>query len=469
MKNQLFVLFLLLALLGGGCAAPELPSTPVPSPTFSGPALNPAPVTATTAPTPMETAARPTALPTLLPPTPAPEPTIAWFFEPPTGQIFFFYAPDPLDFEPHGELNEYNLYRAEATGNPNEWQIITIFTQTVPSSILLSPDRTKLSVLLTYDTNGDGQLNAGPPDLKDLKDIFIYDLLQKKIQQLTATSAVESAISDFDWMPDSQRLLAKYAYEAKNIPIDSSSPTTIFTVSDFALQRSSLSPNGNLLVLSTTGPAIGEGAFQGSGRLQAFMIDKSAFTILQDDGVFLNMTRPVWSPNGNWLAYGNARGQTFILNANTLSLSPLLADAERTYPVGWSRDDHWLSVVKNSNSLLLWNSETQETTELLVGDEINNPIWSPLDNQIAVSLTHDEMEELLLVNAETGNTQSLLSPAPEQHIQPYSWSPDGNWLLLLIETPDNAGLFILHLESHSIFLVMNTTDGLIGFSHLWVP
>ena len=471
MKNQLFILFLLLAMLGGGCAAPALPPTPIPSPTFSGPALNPAPATTTAAPTPMETAARPTALPTLPPPTPAPEPTIAptpWPFEPPTGQIFFFYAPDPLDFEPHGELNEYNLYRADATGDPNEWQIITIFTQTVPSSILLSPDRTKLSVLLTYDTNGDGRLTTGA--MPDLRDVFIYYLLQESIQQLTTTQVPENPINSIAWMPENDVILACHAHEIAKILIDTPLPEIILSASDFAFKGTfTLSPDKNLLIFPTTGSAIEEGVYEGNDRLQAFMIDTSAFTILQDDGVFLNMTRPAWSPNGNWLAYGNARGQTFILNANTLSFSPLLADEERTYPTGWSRDGRWLNVVKNSNSLLLWNPETQETTELLSSDEVKNPIWSPQTNQIAVSLIRDSAEELLLVDAETGNMQTLLSAVPDRHINPYSWSPDGNWLLLLIEEPKQSGLFVLHPASGALFPVMDTTGGLLGYSHVWIP
>lgn len=477
MKTRRFSLLILLALLWAGCAGqerpgPAAPATPAPTLAADRPALKPVLTATTVAAVVRETAPQPTPTTTLLPATATPEPAATptpWPFEPPTGQIFFFYAPDPLDYEPHGEMNEFNLYRAEATGDPRDWRITTVFTQTAPQGqVMLSPDQTRLAFLLVYDTNDDGRLTAGATP--DLRDVFIYHLPQESIQQLTTAQVSENTINSIAWTPESDAILACYTYEIARIPTDNSLPEIILNASDFAFKGTfTLSPDKNLLIFPTTGSAIGEGAYQGNDRLQAFTLDTDTRTTLRE-GVNLTLASSEWSPDGNWWAYRDWSGHSFVLNTSTPSeLLPLLLESDVSDVYGWSRDGRWLSIVKNWNSLLLWSPETLTTTELLTGSEIKLPVWSPQANQIAVSVARDTADELLLVDAETGDLQTLLPAIPERHIKPYSWSPDGNWLLLLIEEPEHAGLFILYPDSGALFKIIDTTNGLLDFAHTWTP
>jgi hypothetical protein len=44
-----------------------------------------------------------------------------------------------------------------------------------------------------------------------------------------------------------------------------------------------------------------------------------------------------------------------------------------------------------------------------------------------------------------------------------------NWLLLYLEEPEQSGLYILHPDTGAMFLVIDSTGGLVGYTHVWSP
>lgn len=485
---------ILLTLLWAGCARPgDLPPEITGAPELTQPAISSAMATATipmtTTTSPVETAPPPVPTATLLPPTDTPDPTITpepdadpipwpFPFDPPTGQIFFFYASEAWFDTDYERLmaSEYNLYRADATGDPAGWSITTIFTQTLPGFVQLSPDENRLALLLIHDTDGDGRLRS-TGYTPDLSDIFVYDLPQAFMQRLTASDEEGQSPSNFLWLPDSQSLLAKHSGRIVKIPVAGAAPETILALSEFAFRSGmTLSPDGNTLVFTTSGPVINPelGTFQGNTLLHMFELDTETLTLVHDDNngasPILQILQPAWYGDGHLLLFSNTNGRIFKLDLDTLTLNPLAVGEEEDHAFLWgkSADGRWFGINKNSNTFLVWDSTTETIVELLSGDEIRSPAWSRQGNQFAITLINDDNEELVLIDIETGNKETVLSSSAEQHIRPYIWSPDDSWLLLFIEDAEQSGLFILHLDSGTMLRVIETASEFV-YPLIWSP
>lgn len=480
-QRLIWPLLLVLLLSGFGCTGleslqPEQPVAANAIATLTQPARLPitatATIPATTMPTFTATARPTTRTATPLPPTATPEPTATptpWPFDPPTGQIFFFYASETWYDMGYERLvaNEYNLYRADATGNPADWHITTIFTQTSSaSSVQLSPDQIKLAFRLSHDTDGDGR--------RDSLDIFVYDLSQASMQQLTTPNEEGTSPASFIWMADSKTVLVGYSNQIVKLPVAGRTPETLLSLPDYALGGwYTLSPDGNLLVFTTSGPVIDpeHRSFQGNTLLHTFRLDTETLTLVYDHrGGLFNILQPAWPPDSQSLIFGS-HGNMFVLDTNRSELSPLIIaeEGDNIIPRGWSADGRWLSAFKNNNTFLLWDSTTETALELLTGDGFRNPVWSTRENQLAITLVNGDSEEMLLINAETGSTQTLLPPSTRRHSRPYSWSPNGDWLLLYLEEPEQSGLYILHPDTGTIFPVIDSMGGLVDYVHVWSP
>ncbi|MCA9950406.1 MAG: PD40 domain-containing protein [Anaerolineales bacterium] len=470
MKRWLMIWMLLVTMFCVGCVTQEeLDPAATASPTAPTSALKPVTAVATlqaTATLPPTTT--PVVIPTDAPPEPTgtPQPTITPTLpplEPPPGEIFFFLQPEGQD--------AFNLYRANAPDHAAEWQITTILEQISPPlvPIQISPDKSKLAFLLTHDTNGDGELTWHP--IRDHQDIFVYDLTKDSIRQLTNTQTSEGESGGIVWALDSRAVISIYFHQIENILLDGSLSETILSFADIAAEGGvTLSPDGELLIFSTTGSAIDEGVFQGGGKLQAFVPNSGSLTMIHDKGVNLAIGQNAWSPDGKWWTYNDPSGDILMLDREKMEVFYLVTGEAIGGNPHWSMDGNWLAFKSDQGSLSLWNPDTQIKTEFLNADFVNDPLWSPYSNyHLAATLVQEDIEQLITFDVATGNIYTHLEAMPEQDFDLYGWSPDGDWLLLSITDPTQSGLFVMHLDSGAMAQVIDTTGGILVNAHIWVP
>ncbi len=100
---------------------------------------------------------------------------------------------------------------------------------------------------------------------------------------------------------------------------------------------------------------------------------------------------------------------------------------------------------------------------------ISPPIWSPIDNQIAVGLIQENTGKLLVIDIATGNTQEWVIGTDIQEIRVLSWSPDGNWVAFIAIGTDNSGLYIAPKQGEKVYLMLDLNgDDAIG-EFVWMP
>jgi Tol biopolymer transport system component len=455
---------LLFCLLMAGCGVEEERATAVPTRvavvtnTAVPPTPTPLPATGTAVPSPTNTAtslpatAVPTETPTITP-TPLP---------PPPGEIYFFLDPDSRQRE--GEKFAFNFYRAIPGTSANEWQIETLLTgmSLEGPAITVSPDETKLALLLLDDTDGDGNLVANVGG--DIRNIYIYDLVSQSIYRLTNNEISSLSVS---WLPDSQSLTFPQRSNIYTTHLDGSSPQLTLQLPDNHIGQLSWSPDGRRLVLQ---------AIEATMELKIYTPDSSnLFSAyeLKTGTVLLRW----WSPDGKWLAlthygggiYGNWR-YIALMNIESSIVSRLVfGDDYMSSPPDWSNDSQWLAFTKNESILSLWSSETLTVTDVLSGTNMSIPVWSPLENRLAVSLVEDGIAKVLTFDPQAYAVTEVFQSEIYHTVRLFDWSPDGEWLLLFAANEDQSGLYVVHMTSGISYQVMDTTGGEPPWELVWLP
>jgi eukaryotic-like serine/threonine-protein kinase len=136
-------------------------------------------------------------------------------------------------------------------------------------------------------------------------DVWLYDVARGVLTQLTRAPAVAfNAV----WLPDSRSIVytrENPVYDLHRIPIDASAPDALLSASAFDKYASSISSDGELMLLteSTTGDRVMIATVDGSGPLRPV----AETSLEQRLGMF--------SPDGRWIAYSehdDGRGDIYI-------------------------------------------------------------------------------------------------------------------------------------------------------------
>ncbi len=149
---------------------------------------------------------------------------------------------------------------------------------------------------------------------------------------------------------------------------------------------------------------------------------------------------PVYSPNGNWLAFVGSFSSQSGLYVSEDPLQPprlLLADVLSSQPA-WSPDSRWLAVrVGQSGTPRTALVEAATGQHYLVnetGSTDADPVWSPDGKSVVYISYRDGNPRLYAVDVECLNAprgcranERLLLRSAILYGQP-SWSPDGRWL-----------------------------------------
>jgi Tol biopolymer transport system component len=158
------------------------------------------------------------------------------------------------------------------------------------------------------------------------------------------------------------------------------------------------------------------------------------------------------------------------MNEETLEVIRLVfGDDYMSSPPDWSKDSQWLAFTKNESVLSLWNAETLTVTDVLSGTNMSIPVWSPLENRMAVAVVEDDVAKVLTLDPQATTVTEVFQSELFQTIKLYGWSPDGEWLLIFAGDEERSGLYIVHVASGDSYLVMDTTGGTFPREIVWLP
>ncbi len=475
MKPMTFSFILLFCLLLAGCSVEGETATAVSTalstavPTRVAVVANTAVPTATQIPATGTAVLSPTNTATSLPATAVPTetPTITPTpLPPPPGEIYLFLDPDPPppdneSFDPRS----YNFYRAIPGATANDWLVETILTDMnlEGPAITVSPDRTKLALLLLDDTDGDGRLDRIHGD--DIRNIYIYDLIERTVERLTNNERSALSVS---WLPDSRAVTYPQTDKVFTTDLDDVNPRLLFQLpEDGHVAQLTWSLDGQELILHVNAQVTG---------LQVYEPDSDGLHPTHET-VSGNVFFSTWSPDSRWLAfthygshvYGNWR-YVAVMNKESLGVTRLVFGEDyMSSPPDWSIDSQWLAFTKNESVLSLWNAETLTITEVLSGANMSIPVWSPVENRIAVALIEDGTAKVLTLDPQANIVTEVFQSEIYQTIKLFDWSPDGEWLLFFAANEKQSGLHVVHVNSGTSYQIMDTTGGEPSRELVWLP
>jgi Tol biopolymer transport system component len=452
--------------------AAQLPATEKPSLTETAqptpaPSATPAPATHTPTPPPSSTPA-PTATATATAqPTPTPTDTPIPL-PPPPGEFYFFLDPDPSDPNTLEQRPPklFDFHRAAPGVTANEWQIETILAgmSLTGPAITVSPDQTKLALLLLDDTDGDGRLvhNVGG----DIRNVYIYDLISHSIERLTNNERSTVSVS---WLPDSQAVTYPQSEKVFTTYLDDTVPELVLQLPVNHVGQITWSLDGQKLFLD---------AVRSTPTTLLAYEPSSGNLSYPDFDTGLGGTFPRWwSPNGRWLAFTQYGAQVYgnwryvaVMNKESLEVMRLvLGEDYMSSPPDWSMDSQWLAFTKNESVLSLWNTEALTVTDILSGTNMSIPVWSPLENRMAVALVEDGIAKVLTLDPQATMVMEVFQSELYQTIKLFDWSPDGEWLLIFAANEEQSGLHVVHVNSGASYQVMETTRGEPPWELVWLP
>lgn len=136
-------------------------------------------------------------------------------------------------------------------------------------------------------------------------------------------------------------------------PIGSERFTTIESIE----KNKNLPPPGNLFPQTTI-------SWSSDGSAITFSKAGEVFVYTLADGKTISIsagTNPAWSPDGNWIAYRDNAGNTFVVSPRDHSSRPLIPNAKILNGIRWSPDSQFVLVAVPGSG-----ADVQSDAELLI-------------------------------------------------------------------------------------------------------
>lgn len=236
------------------------------------------------------------------------------------------------------------------------------------------------------------------------------------------------------------------------------------------------------------------------------------------DDLPINAGRPIWSPTGEWIAFGSGQGDTvdvYIVdstggNLRNLTDRPgqdrfggwssdgqeLLFTSDRDgelaiYAVGldggeirlltdprtpsaapaWSPDGTtiaFVSVPDDDVEIFVMDSDGGNVTRLTESLGLDAfPAWSPDGEKIAFSSVRDGDPEIYVMNADGSEQTNITNNRARDSIQgDFAWSPDGTKILFHTDRDDNLEVYVTDVDGSNATNLTN--DPGTDFAAVWV-
>lgn len=217
------------------------------------------------------------------------------------------------------------------------------------------------------------------------------------------------------------------------------------------------SPDGNRIAFSSNR--------NGDFEIYTMRADGSGVTQLTHSETQQFFT-PSWSPDGRRLLFtgvsvADGDVEAFVINSNGTGLAQLTNDAGITVPTDWSPDGKRIAFIRNGDifSMRLDGSRVMQLTHDPAGDEGDHAGWSSDGKQFVFNSFRDGGDlEVLVMNADGSRVRQLthndtLDDDP-------AWSPDGKHIVFACEpdpgedseicvmNPDGTGLIQLTFNQY---------------------
>ncbi len=475
--KQFFIPVILGLLLLVGCGEADVLPTEVPVthlPTTIPTADLPTATATTLPPTSTPTEELPT--PVSMPPplftstptqTPAvtPEPTGTAVV--PEGYLLFFWDTEtPVEYPAYYSIPvsdpQQELYIAIPDKSFDDWQLSPILSGQLnwpdeytswPTSAT-SPDQTQLAFTLYKHIDADSYTVS----------IHIADFNKGTLTQITEDYNAE--IYNISWFPDNQTI----AYSLGNAGFLASTDDVAGTqfTPDFSsdVRTLAVSPNGQFIaiILETGGSLTGNLLFYDLNSEEMFPVSVNSQ---------FNPNTAIWSSGNNWFASNVvSSGGLVVFNAQTQKLITLSSLNDFSLP-SWSPVAPQLVFVEGdrvNTNLYLWDPISQDTRMIAnLGSYLDAPIWSPQGRYLAVAFVKDEMIDLLSIDTEIDEVNTVTHFDDVKQFKILSWSPDGAWILVFWAQENKSCLYIVNHKNGEGYCAVNSTGMINPDAVYWLP
>ena len=202
-------------------------------------------------------------------------------------------------------------------------------------------------------------------------------------------------------------------------------------------------------------------------------------------------TNPVWSPDGEWIAFLSDRHlkrEIYVLSVSGNHLTQLTDEPEIDWvgPIAWSPDGQrlvlagqwqggadqtWLYQVQVNGGAGL---DSRRVTRLSYTRGARNPRWSVDGNWLAYEQLHPGTGAYLLIGRQMRDDRGyyFTELSPDGYVvyqapaQSFAWSPNKNFMAFISDSPYNttAGSFALDPSARSRLQISDITSGTVSGS-----
>ncbi len=206
-------------------------------------------------------------------------------------------------------------------------------------------------------------------------------------------------------------------------------------------------------------PPRGAILFSGGPASRVYAVDARGGPLKE---VLSSLAAPVWSPDGEMLAFVDSSYDLHVRRTRGSETKPLARDV-RSKELTWSPDGTKIAFVERSGIGVIRSDGTRRR-QLTTGPDDRGPVWSPDGRKIAFwrDRTGDS-DSLVVIDPDTGRL--LATPIDHVDIErgSLSWSPDGGRLAFALA--EERAVHVWHARSRS----RSTVSANAAASLAWSP